>query len=98
MDFGTSIVCLFMIKLLLYSVVSMPGAKFLGLDLIYFYLNTLMERPKFFRMKLSNFPDNVIEHYGLKAKVDKNSFVFVKCVCRMYGLPHTGIIAQELLE
>ena len=43
-------------------------------------------------MKLSNFPDKVTDHYGLKDKVEKNGFVSVKCVCGMYGLPHAGII------
>ena len=49
-------------------------------------------------MKLSNFPNDDIETYGLKDKVDKNSFVLVKCVRGMYGLSHAGIITQELLE
>ena len=30
--------------------------------------------------------------------MNKNGFVFVKCVGVMCGLPHAGIIAQEFLE
>ena len=49
-------------------------------------------------MKLSYFPDDVIEHYNLKDKVDVKGNVCVKCVRGMCGLPHAGIIAQQLLE
>ena len=49
-------------------------------------------------MKLSHFPEDVIEHYQLKDKVDAKGFVYVKCVKGIYGLPHAGIIAQRLLE
>ena len=49
-------------------------------------------------MKISYFLDDVIEHYKLKDKVDAKGNVYVKCVRGMYGLPHAGIIAQQLLE
>ena len=57
-----------------------------------------MDQPEFLRIKLSNFPDEVIEHHKLQEKVDDKRFVYVKWVCRMYGLPHTGVIAQKLLK
>ena len=47
MDCGTPTANLLTVKLLLNSVISTPGAKFLGLDLKDFYLNTPMERLKF---------------------------------------------------
>ena len=97
MDCGTPTASLLAIKLLLNSVISTPGAKFLSLDLKDFYLNTPLDRPEYLRLRLANFPEDVIEHYNLKEKVDKKGFVFVKCVHGMYGLPHAGIIAQELL-
>ena len=87
-----------MIKLLINSIISIPGTKFLVFDLKYFYLNTPMEQPEFLCIKLNNFPEYVIEHYKLQKKVDDKRFVYVKCVCRMYGLPHTGVIAQKLLK
>ena len=85
------------VKLLFNSVVSTPGAKFPGLDLKDFYLNTPMDRPKFLRMKLDNFPDDVIELYNLTDKVDAKGFVILPIEKGMYGLPYAGIIAQELL-
>ena len=86
------------IKLLLNSIISTQGAKFLGLDLNDFYLNTPTDRPEFFCIKLSNFPKDVIKNYKLREKVDDKGFVYVKCIRRMYGLPHAGIIAQKLLK
>ena len=68
------------------------------IDIKDFYLNTPLERPEYLRMKLSYFPEDVIEHYQLKDKVDAKGFVYVKIMKGMYGLPHAGIIAQKLLE
>ena len=68
------------------------------LDIKDFYLNTPMDRPEYLRMKIANFPEDVIEHYKLKDKVDDKGNLYVKCVRGMYGLPHAGIIAQKLLE
>ena len=68
------------------------------IDIKDFYLNTPLERPEYLRMKLSYFPEDAVEHYQLKDKVDSKGFVFVKIVKGMYGLPHAGIIAQKLLE
>ncbi|MCP4746066.1 MAG: hypothetical protein GY874_07975, partial [Desulfobacteraceae bacterium] len=86
------------VKLLLNSIISTPGAKFLGLDLKDFYLNTPMAHPEFLKMKLDTFPEDVIQHYGLRDKVDKNGNVYIRVERGMYGLPHAGIIAQKLLE
>ena len=96
-DVGTPTADLLTVKLLLNSVVSTPGAKFLGLDLKDFYLNTPMKDPEYMRMKLSNLPEDVITHYNLLSLVDKKRYVFVKISKGMYGLPCAGLIAQQLL-
>ena len=70
----------------------------MGLDIKNFYLNTPMDRPEYLKMKLDNFPDDVIEHYGLREKADDRGFVVTRVEKGMYGLPHAGIIAQKLLE
>ena len=97
MDCGTPTASLMAVKLLLNSVISTPGAKFLSLDLKDFYLNTPLDRPEYLRLRLANFPEDVIQHYNLREKADKKGYVFVKVVKGMYGLPHAGIIAQKLL-
>ena len=88
MDCGTPTANLLTVKLLLNSIISTPGANCLGLDLKDFYLNTPMDRPEFLRMKLSNFPEDVIEEYNLNKLVDKNGFLFIRVEKGMYGLPH----------
>ena len=55
------------------------------LDLKDFYLNTPMERPEYVRLRYTHFPDDVIEHYKLKDKVDSKGYLYVKAVRGMYG-------------
>ena len=98
MDCRTPTSNLLTVKILLNSIISTPDAKFLGLDLKDFYLNTPMERPEFLQMKIDTFPEDVIEHYKLQEKVDANGFLFIWVKRGMYELPHAGIIAQKLLE
>ena len=47
-DCGTLTANLLMVKLLLVSVVSTPGAKFFTMDISNFYLNTPLERKEYF--------------------------------------------------
>jgi hypothetical protein len=97
-DVGTPTADMQLVKLLFNSIVSTPGAKFMSLDISNFYLETPMKRYEYMRMKLQDIPDEIVEQYKLKEKVDKNGFVYVEIRRGMYGLPQAGIIAQELLE
>ncbi|KAL7551824.1 hypothetical protein ACHAWF_015016 [Thalassiosira exigua] len=97
-DCGTPTADLLTVKLLFNSVISTEGAKFMTMDISNFYLNTPLKRKEYVRMKLDNFPSDVIDHYNLKAKATKDGFVFVAVKRGMYGLPQAGILAQELLE
>ena len=94
MDCGTPTADLLTVKLLLNSVVSTRGAKFMCIDIKDFYLNTPLPRPEYLRMKIDTFPEDVIQQYSLRDKVDKKGFVYVRCNKGIYGLPHAGIIAQ----
>jgi len=97
-DCGTPTADLLTVKLLLNSVVSTPGAKFMTIDISNFYLNTPLDRYEYIKMKLENFPEDVIEHYNLRDKVTPDGFVYAECRRGMYGLPQSGILAQQLLE
>ena len=57
-----------------------------------------MDRVEFLRMKIENFPDDVIKQYNLLDIVDSKGFVMIRVEKGMYGLPYAGIIAQQLLE
>ena len=63
-----------------------------------FYLNTPMERSEYMRMKLSNLPADVVKKYNLQAKVTKYGYVYIEICKGIYGLPHSGILSQDLLE
>jgi hypothetical protein len=54
---------LLMVKLMFNSVISMPNAKFMTIDIKDFYLMTPMEQYEHFRMKLEVFPPDIIEEY-----------------------------------
>ena len=43
-------------------------------------------------------PVDVIEHYNLKEKANPDGIVYVEVHKGIYGLPQTGLLAQELLE
>jgi hypothetical protein len=97
-DCGTPTADLLTIKLLLNSVVSTPGARFMTIDIKNFYLNTPMLRYEYMRLKLSDLPEDVIDFYGLRDKVTQDGYVYVEVRKGMYGLPQAGLLAQELLE
>ena len=97
-DCGTPTADMLTVKLLLNSIISTKGAKFMTIDIKDFYLNTPMARPEFMRLKIKDMPDNVIEHYKLRERATHDGYVYVQINKGMYGLPQAGIIAQELLE
>ena len=69
---GTPTANLLTVKMLLNIIVSTSGTKFLGLDLKDFYLSMPMDNPAFIQMKLKFLQDNIIDHYSLQDKADKN--------------------------
>jgi hypothetical protein len=62
-----------------------------------FYLMTSMYWYEYFRMKLELFPQDIINEYGLRDKADADGNIFCEVQRGVYGLPQTGIIAQNLL-
>ena len=68
------------------------------MDIKDFYLNTPMKRPEYMRIKITDIPDEVIEHYKLKSLVPQEGYVYCEINRGMYGLPQAGLIAQELLQ
>jgi hypothetical protein len=85
-------------KVLLNSVISTKGARFMTIDIKDFYLNTPMVRPEYMRLKLSDIPDHIITLYKLNKLATPDGFVYVLIQKGMYGLPQAGIIAQQVLE
>ena len=104
---GNLIVCLYDVsaptaalttaKLLFNSVISTPGARFLTFDLKNFYLKTPLPTPRFMRMKLDILPEEIIVKYNLRA-IAHNGWVYFRIKRGMYGLPESGILANQLLK
>ena len=57
-----------------------------------------LKRNEYVCLKLSDMREDVVEHYNLKAKATKDSYIFIAIKRRMYQLPQNGLLAQELLE
>ena len=84
-------------KVLWNSVVSTPGAKFMGVDIKSFYLTAPLPEPEYMKMPLSVFPQHVRDQYNLETHV-KNGFVYLEIRRAIYGLPQAGILANKLLR
>jgi hypothetical protein len=96
-DCGTPTADILTLKLMFNSVISTPNSKSMTIDIKDSYLMMPIDRYEYFRMKLEPFPQDIINEYGLHSKVNADGNVFCKVQRGMYGLPQTGIIAQELL-
>ena len=85
-------------KLLFNSVISTPNAKFMTMDISNFYLMTPLKRPEFIRMKISDIPEEIIVEYKLRELVTEDGSIYIQANRGMYGLPQSGLLANELLE
>ena len=97
-DCDTPTVDLLTVKLLLNSVDSTPGSKFMTIDIKDFYLNTPMPQYEYMGLKLCDIPEDVALHYNLASKVKSNGYVYTDIRCGIYGLPQLGLLSQQLLE
>jgi hypothetical protein len=97
-DCGTPTADMLTTKILLNSIISTQGARFMTIDIKDFYLNTPMDRPEFMRLKMADIPKDFIELYNLRQLATPDGYVYVRVQKGMYGLPQAGIIAQQLLE
>ena len=78
---------LMLFKIMLNSVISTQGARFMTLDIKNLYLNTPMEQYKYVRIKLDEVPEEIIQQYLLQDKVDSKGYIFIEVKKGMYGLP-----------
>ena len=86
-----------LVKILFNSIVSTPGARFMSTDISDFYLATPLKRWEYVKLSLRDIPDEIISEYRLYEKAT-DGHVYVEIRRGMYGLPQSGILANELLE
>jgi hypothetical protein len=96
-DKSTRTVGLTTAKILINSVISTPGAKFLVIDINNFYLNTPLGRFEYMVINLASLPQETIEKYDLN-ELAQDGKVYIEIQKGMYGLPQAGILANELLQ
>ena len=85
-------------KILVNSTISTKHAKFMTMDISNFYLNTPLKRPEFLRLNIKDIPQEIIDEYKLKTIMDTDGSIYLEAIRGMYGLPQSGLIANELLE
>ena len=59
---------------------------------------TPLKRSEYVKLNLADIPSEVIDEYKLKDKSTKDGHVYIEITRGMYGLPQSGVLAQELLE
>ena len=96
-DIGTPTADLNLVKLLLNSVLSRPGAKFACFDAANFYLQTPMARPEYVRIKYTDIPAELRNEYKL-ADYKHNGWAYFEVIRGAYGLPQSGKLANDLLR
>jgi hypothetical protein len=84
-------------KILINSVISTLGAKFLGIDINFFYMNTPLGRFEYMVINLSSLPQETIDKYDL-IELSQDVKVYKEIQKGMYGLPQAGILANKLLQ
>jgi len=97
-DCGTPTADMTLFKILVNSIISTPNTKCLTADIKDFYLRTPMKHPEYMHLKLTDIPNEVIDHYNLRELATSDGYIYCEVTKGMYGLPQAGIIAQELLE
>jgi hypothetical protein len=84
-------------KILWNSVLSTPGAKYCCADVKNFYLETPMDRYEYMRIPVRLIPEAFLQAYDLQSKIYKG-YLYMEIRKGMYGLPQSGIIANQLLR
>jgi hypothetical protein len=85
-------------KCLLNSTISMLGARFMGVDIKDFYLNTPMARYKYMRLLLNIIPDEIICQYKLWDIATNTGWVYIEIHKGMYGLKWASLLANLRLK
>ena len=70
----------------------------MSIDIKNFYLKTPMARYEYMRLEIPELPQDFIDEYKLHDKTTKDGYLYLEIRKCMYGLPQSGVLAQELLE
>jgi hypothetical protein len=79
------------------SVISTVKARYMCLNIGYFYLTKALEYFEYMQIPLALFPIWIVEQYDLKKHV-LNGFVHLEMRRAVWGLPQAGILANKRLR
>jgi hypothetical protein len=79
------------------SILSMPGTKYMCLDIGNFYLSATLYRYENMKMLINLFPPWIVTQYNLLNKV-VGGFVYLQMRKAVWVLPQAGILANKLLR
>jgi hypothetical protein len=79
------------------SILSTAGAKYMCLDIKYFYLTAPLDQFEYMKMPIDLFPEWIMKQYKLMKHV-LNGFIYLEMRRAMWGLPQAGILANKLLR
>ena len=96
-DIGTPTADLNLVKMMINSVLSRPGAQFACFDAANFYLQTPMARPEYVRIKYADIPEEFRAEYNLSV-YEHNGWCYFEVIRGAYGLPQSGKLANDLLR
>ena len=96
-DVSTNTASLEFFKLMINSILSSAGAKYVCFDIEFFYLSTPLGRPEYVKIQLSKIPQEFIKEYNLNSSVQK-VWVYFEILRGCYGLPRYGILANKQLR
>ena len=96
-DISTPTINLTIAKLLVNSVLSMPNAKGLCVDIKYYYLNTEMKRFEYIEVKLEIIPQEIINQYK-STSIDHERWICIETRKGTYVLPQTGRLVNDELK
>ena len=97
-DVSTETAGLETIKIDWNSVVSTPGAKWIGMDISNMYLNTPLKRFEYMRIHIKNIPQAIIDEYNLLDPVAHDGYVYIEIRRAMYSLRQSGRLTNVKLE
>jgi hypothetical protein len=80
-------------KNLINSVIPTVGAKFVVIDINFFYLNTPLGRFEYMVINLSSLPQETIDKYNF-IELSQDGKVYIEIQKGMYRLPQAGILAN----
>ncbi len=78
--------------------ISTKRARFMTINISNFYLMTPLKQPEFICISINNKTDEIIIEYKIKDLADSKGMVYIQANQGMYGLPQSGLLANDLLE